>query len=145
MDLEVSGYNAQYLGDPNDFWWVELVDDVAYPAWARTLADGAAATTAAAAASAAADVSEQDEAPRVRALTTRFRLRHVGTGCHLRSAPLPLLQGRADCARVYRLTRTGGAGRTRCCCPRGAFTSTRSRAALTMTRAPTHSGTLRNM
>ena len=65
-DNEVSGYRAAYSKDPNDFWRLEVVDD-----WAGR--DGT-------------------DAP-VRALTTRFRLLHVQTGCYLRSACPPPPRG----------------------------------------------------
>ena len=58
MDLEVSGYNALYIGDPNDFWVVEVLDE-----WSsQPVATGT---------------------PSVRILSTPIRLRHVGTGCYL--------------------------------------------------------------
>ena len=56
MDLEVSGYAAMYIGDPNDAWVVELVHE-----WD----------------------DRPSSPPAIHALTTQFRLRHVGTGCYL--------------------------------------------------------------
>jgi len=60
-DLEVSGYRAQFTSDPNDFWVIEILDDAAGPL---------------------------DNGRRLRALTTRFRLKHVGTGCYLWCVPI---------------------------------------------------------
>lgn len=58
----MSAYGNDDVGDANDLWRVEIVDD-----W------------------------ELSPPPRIlRALTTRFRLRHVNTGCLLWSHAVPL-------------------------------------------------------
>ncbi|KAI8829752.1 MIR motif-containing protein [Chytridium lagenaria] len=63
LDYEVSCYGNSTLGDVNDHWKVEIVDDL------------------------------YDKAPEhVKALTSRFRLRHVVTGCLLRSGGATLPQ-----------------------------------------------------
>ncbi|KAI9209712.1 Dolichyl-phosphate-mannose-protein mannosyltransferase-domain-containing protein [Polychytrium aggregatum] len=60
-DNEVSCYGNSTVGDANDHWKVEIVDDVAI----RGL-------------------------KQIHSLTTRFRLRHVNTGCLLRSSGVTL-------------------------------------------------------
>jgi dolichyl-phosphate-mannose-protein mannosyltransferase len=78
-DYEVSSYgsNERELEDPNDYWRVELVSD-AHPGAKRSR--------------------------HLRSLSTHFRLKHVQTGCYLRSRNLHLpewgfKQGEVTCAR----------------------------------------------
>ncbi|KAJ3099454.1 Protein O-mannosyltransferase 2 [Phlyctochytrium planicorne] len=62
-DYEVSCYGNSTIGDENDHWRVEIVDDL-----------------------------HERNAELVKSLTTRFRLRHVMTGCLLRSPGTTLPQ-----------------------------------------------------
>lgn len=76
-DLEVSGYGNDEYQDPNDLWRVEIVSD-AHP-----------------------EASTQKQ---LRSLSTNFRLKHVHTGCYLRSRNLHLpewgfKQGEVSCER----------------------------------------------
>lgn len=60
-DTEVSCYGNATFGDTNDHWMIEKITDLT------------------------ADVS-----PRIRSLSTRFKLRHVNNGCYLKAAGLTL-------------------------------------------------------
>lgn len=64
-DLEVSGYGNETIGDMNDYWLVEIVDDVAVS-------------------------GGDDSSNHVRSLTTRFRLKHKTFNCYLRSHDIHL-------------------------------------------------------
>ncbi len=63
IEYEVSCYGNDTIGDSNDYWRVEIVDDVYHA-----------------------------ETPYLRSLTTRFRLRHVDLECLLRSHNVNLPQ-----------------------------------------------------
>ena len=76
-DLEVSGYGNDEVQDPNDVWRVEIVSD-AHPA--------------------------AGSSRHLRSLSTNFRLKHVQTGCYLRSRNVHLpewgfKQGEVSCER----------------------------------------------
>lgn len=60
---EVSGYGNETIGDTNDNWLVEIVDDV-----------------------------KERRVENVRSLTTRFRLKHVNLNCYLRAHHVTLPQ-----------------------------------------------------
>ncbi|ORX88490.1 glycosyltransferase family 39 protein [Basidiobolus meristosporus CBS 931.73] len=60
-DWEVSCYGNETVGDSNDYWKVEIVDDY-----------------------------YEKNVPHVRTLTTHIRLRHLPTGCLLKSHNVPL-------------------------------------------------------
>ncbi|TRM61270.1 glycosyltransferase family 39 protein [Schizophyllum amplum] len=60
LNHEVAGYGNATIGDRNDYWVVEIVDDV--------------------------KAGSKDKVPRVHSLTTRLRLRHKVLNCYLRAA-----------------------------------------------------------
>ncbi|KAI9355729.1 Dolichyl-phosphate-mannose-protein mannosyltransferase-domain-containing protein [Zopfochytrium polystomum] len=61
LQNEVSGYGNETLGDVNDYWRIEVIDDL-----------------------------HGDKTGQIKSLTTRFNLRHVFTGCLLRSTGVTL-------------------------------------------------------
>jgi dolichyl-phosphate-mannose-protein mannosyltransferase len=63
---EVAGYGNASLGDSNDNWVVEVVDDMIQ--------------------------GSKSQVERVHALTTRLRFRHANLNCYLRAANVPLPQ-----------------------------------------------------
>ncbi|KAI4520845.1 glycosyltransferase family 39 protein [Schizophyllum commune Loenen D] len=66
LNYEVAGYGNQTVGDHNDYWVVEIVDDV--------------------------KAGSKDQVPRVHSLTTRLRFRHKVLNCYLRAANAVLPQ-----------------------------------------------------
>ncbi|KAI5451990.1 Protein O-mannosyltransferase 2 [Naganishia albida] len=63
---EVAGYGNGTLGDTNDHWVVEVVDDML--------------------------AGKKSQVDRIHALTTRMRFRHANLNCYLRAANVPLPQ-----------------------------------------------------
>lgn len=60
LNHEVSCYGNATIGDANDYWVVEVVDDI--------------------------KMGKKDNAHRIHALTTRMRFRHQTLNCYLRAA-----------------------------------------------------------
>ena len=65
-NLEVSCYGNATIGDSNDYWRLEIVDDIMR--------------------------GRKEKFTRVHSLTTRMRFRHLNTGCYLRAANAVLPQ-----------------------------------------------------
>lgn len=60
LQNEVSCYGSGTVGDSQDYWVVEVVDDIR--------------------------AGSKEKGQRIRSLTTRMRLRHLDSGCYLRAA-----------------------------------------------------------
>ena len=64
LNNEVSCYGNATIGDQNDYWMVEVVDDL--------------------------HRGSPEKFERIHSLTTRLRLRHLASGCYVRAANKPL-------------------------------------------------------
>lgn len=64
LNNEVSCYGNATIGDQNDYWFVEVVNDL--------------------------HRGSRDKFERIHSLTTRLRFRHLATGCYIRAANKPL-------------------------------------------------------
>ncbi|KAJ3328364.1 Protein O-mannosyltransferase 2, partial [Blyttiomyces sp. JEL0837] len=85
LENEVSCYGNETVGDINDLWEVQIVDaffemiSLLTTNWAIYRFNDQ-------------DVNDRQAPPHIKALTTRFLLRHVATGCLLRSGSVTLPQ-----------------------------------------------------
>lgn len=66
LNLEVSGYGNSSIGDANDNWIVEVVDDM--------------------------HQGKRENVERIHSLTTRLRFKHQTLGCYMRAGNVPLPQ-----------------------------------------------------